>query len=285
MKEVIVMKKAIDVSSHQGTIDWDKIKADGVEFAIIRAGFGDDIKSQDDSTFERNYTECIRVGIPCTIYLFSYALTEAHVRSEVEHIKRLMNGKKRNSTAPVYVDIENTKGLNWRSISDAELLRLMKLYKQLLNDAGYEMGIYSSRSVYWNEKMTDPWYENVSKWVAEYSSKLNKFTRPYDIWQYSSSGKVNGISGRVDMNWLYTDFSINDKKSINDLTQEILNMTTEAGYSYSDIHNHLNKIATVANEVLEGKWGNGETRKKKLASAGHSYQLVQLWVNHLVKRK
>lgn len=179
------MIKGIDVSQHRGEIDWEKAKSDGVEFAIIRCGLGDDIKSQDDTQFERNWAECERLNIPHTVYLFSYGVTKEHIDSEVAHIKRLLNGKTVN--APVYIDIENTNGLNWRALADDEMLTLMQYYYARLAELGYKMGIYSSRSAFWNEKMTDDWYENVSKWVAEYGDKVNGFGRPYDMWQYSSS--------------------------------------------------------------------------------------------------
>ena len=194
------MLKGIDVSHYQGNIDWDKVKPQ-IDFAILRMGLGDDIPSQDDKQFERNYAECTRLGIPFAVYFFSYAVNKAKVAKEIAHIKRLLNGKTLN--APVYIDIENTRGLDWRSISDALMLSIMQEYNLQLNAIGYKMGIYSSRSAFWNEKMSDPWYDNISKWVAEYGDKVNSFNRPYDIWQYTSKGTVNGINGNVDMNVSY----------------------------------------------------------------------------------
>lgn len=194
------MLKGIDVSHYQGNIDWDKVKPQ-IDFAILRMGLGDDIPSQDDKQFERNYAECTRLGIPFAVYFFSYAVNKAKVAKEIAHIKRLLNGKTLN--APVYIDIENTRGLDWRSISDALMLSIMQEYNLQLNAIGYKMGIYSSRSAFWNEKMSDPWYDNISKWVAEYGDKVNGFNRPYDIWQYTSKGHVNGINGNVDMNISY----------------------------------------------------------------------------------
>lgn len=215
------MKKAIDVSHYQGVIDWDAVKASGVEFAILRGGIGDDILSQDDKQFERNWAECQRVGIACTMYLFSYAAAKGgDISSELAHIKRLMSCKKMNCSAPIYIDVENTTGLNWRSITNEQMLDIFKRYKAGLAELGFGMGIYSSRSAFWNEKMTDPWYaENVSIWVAEYASQVNNFTRPFDLWQYSSSGSVAGINGRVDMNWLYADFTV-DKNQAPELHTE-----------------------------------------------------------------
>lgn len=194
------MLKGIDVSHYQGNIDWDKVRPQ-IDFAILRIGLGDDIPSQDDKQFERNYAECTRLGIPFAVYFFSYAVNKAKVAKEIAHIKRLLKGKTLN--APVYIDIENTRGLDWRSISDALMLSIMQEYNLQLNAIGYKMGIYSSRSAFWNEKMSDPWYDNISKWVAEYGDKVNSFNRPYDIWQYTSKGYVNGINGNVDMNISY----------------------------------------------------------------------------------
>ena len=202
------MLKGIDVSFYQGDIDWGRVKPQ-IDFAILRIGLGDDTASQDDAKFERNYAECVRLGIPFAVYFFSYAVKKAKVQSEIAHIKRLLNGKKIN--APVYIDVENTRGLDWRTISNAELLSIMQEFNNQLNALGYKMGIYSSRSAFWNEKMTDKWYDNISKWVAEYGDKVNNFNRTYDIWQHTSSGRIDGISGNVDMNNMYNNIFAEDK--------------------------------------------------------------------------
>ena len=194
------MLKGIDVSHYQGNINWERVKPQ-IDFAILRMGLGDDIPSQDDKQFERNYAECVRLGIPFAVYFFSYAVNKAKVAKEIAHIKRLLNGKKIN--APVYIDVENTNGLNWRTISNADMLGIMQEFNKQLNALGYKMGIYSSRSAFWNEKMTDKWYDSISKWVAEYGAKVNNFNRTYDIWQHTSKGRIDGISGNVDMNVMY----------------------------------------------------------------------------------
>lgn len=196
------MLKGIDVSVYQGAIDWEKVKPQ-IDFAIIRCGLGDDIKSQDDKQFERNYAACIRLGIPFAVYFFTYAVNKAKVAREIKHIKRLLAGKTIN--APVYIDVENTNGLDWRKISNTAMLEIMEEFNTQLNALGYKMGIYSSRSAFWNEKMTDKWYDNISKWVAEYGDKVNNFTRTYDIWQHTSKGRIDGISGNVDMNIMYNN--------------------------------------------------------------------------------
>ena len=192
--------KGIDVSHYQGNVNWEKVKPQ-IDFAILRMGLGDDITSQDDKQFERNYAECVRLGIPFAVYFFSYAVNKAKVAKEITHIKRLLNGKKIN--APVYIDVENTRGLDWRTISNADMLGIMQEFNAQLNALGYKMGIYSSRSAFWNEKMTDKWYDSISKWVAEYGAKVSNFNRSYDIWQHTSKGRIDGISGNVDMNVMY----------------------------------------------------------------------------------
>ena len=158
------MLKGIDVSVYQGNIDWGKVKPQ-IDFAILRCGLGDDIQSQDDKQFERNYSECTRLGIPFAVYFFSYAVNKAKVSKEIAHIKRLLNGKK--ITAPVYIDVENTNGLDWRKISNADMLSIMQEFNTQLNALGYKMGIYSSRSAFWNEKMTDKWYDGIIKLLTE----------------------------------------------------------------------------------------------------------------------
>ena len=208
MKGVGKVLKGIDVSVYQGNINWEKVKPQ-IDFAILRMGLGDDIPSQDDKQFERNYAECVRLGIPFAVYFFSYAVNKAKVQTEIAHIKRLLNGKKIN--APVYIDIENTNGLNWRTISNAELIGIMQEFNAQLNALGYKMGIYSSRSAFWNEKMTDKWYDSISKWVAEYGDKVNDFNRPYDLWQHPSKGRIDGINGNVDMNVMYNSIFTEEK--------------------------------------------------------------------------
>ena len=105
----MAMLKGVDVSEHNGVVDWDKAKADGVQFAMLRMGYGSDLKSQDDSQFERNVHECERLGIPWGAYLYSYALTVEQAKSEAKHALRLLNGK--NPKLPIKIIKSITVGL------------------------------------------------------------------------------------------------------------------------------------------------------------------------------
>ena len=300
------MFKGIDVSVYQGDIDWDRVKPQ-IDFAILRMGLGDDIPSQDDAKFERNYAECVRLGIPFAVYFFSYAVNKAKVQSEIAHIKRLLEGKTIN--APVYIDVENTRGLDWRTISNADMLGIMQEFNAQLNALDYKMGIYSSRSAFWNEKMSDPWYDNVSKWVAEYGDKVNDFNRTYDIWQHTSKGAMDGINGNVDMNVMYNNvFSFEQAPSVKSneqLADEVINgkwgngvdrknRLTAAGYNYEAVQaivnerlgkSNLKSLDEIAREVVRGKWGNGSERVKKLTAAGYDAKAVQSRVNDLMKKR
>ena len=300
--------KGIDVSHYQGNINWEKVKPQ-IDFAILRMGLGDDIPSQDDKQFERNYVECVRLGIPFAVYFLSYAVNKAKVQTEIAHIKRLLSGKKIN--APVYIDVENTKGLDWRKISNAELLGIMQEYNAQLNALGFKMGVYSSRSAFWNEKMTDKWYDSISKWVAEYGDKVHDFNRTYDIWQHTSKGSVDGIDGNVDMNIMYNSIFAAEqpkpaaptKKSNEEIAREVMagkwgngtdrkNRLTAAGYNYAAVQaivnkkvagNKLKPIDEIAREVIRGNWGNGAERVKKLTAAGYNAKAVQDRVNKLMR--
>lgn len=253
--------KGIDVSKWQGKIDWDAVKADGVQFAILRAGFGGDLESQDDVYFERNVSECVRLGIPYGVYIYSYADRVEDSVSEANHMIRLLKGKK--PEWPVFYDLEdaNTTG----KCSNATILEIAKTFTEKLEAAGYVVGIYANK--YWNTtKLTDKWYDTKPRWIAQYNSKCT-YNGKYDIWQYSSSGKVNGIKGGVDMNIAYTDLS--KKESISTPTP-----------APAQTQNPEKSIDELAQEVLKGLHGNGDARK---ASLGDKYQAVQDRVNEIIK--
>lgn len=193
--------KVIDVSKHQGNINWDKVAGDGVVAAIIRCGYGDDIASQDDSQWSRNVAEAKRVGIKIGAYLYSYATSVAHAQSEANHAIRLLKGIQLDY--PVYYDLEdeNTTG----KCSQSVIGDIAEVFCNALSQAGYKAGIYANK--YWfTSILTDPRFKKWDKWVAQYNSECT-YSGEYQAWQYSSGGKVNGIVGNVDMSWFYKDYA------------------------------------------------------------------------------
>lgn len=194
------MLKGIDISKWQGTIDWAKVKDNGIDFAILRAGYGGNNTAYDDKYYEKNAAGCEKVGMPYGVYLFSYADSVADAISEADHVIRLVKGKK--LSYPVFYDLEDAKTTG--KCSNALILEIAKAFTEKVEAAGYTVGIYANKS--WNTtKLTDKWYDTKPRWIAQYNSKCT-YEGKYDIWQYTSSGKVDGINGNVDMNYCYTDF-------------------------------------------------------------------------------
>lgn len=195
-------KKGIDVSEFQGKIDWEKVKNDGIEFAILRCGYGMDFSNQDDVEYERNANECERLGIPYGVYLMSYANTVEKARSEAKHVLRLIEGRK--ISLGVWHDIEDngTSG----AINKETLTNIINTFCNTIKNAGHRVGVYASLN--WLEnKIEKTIKDNYDIWVAQYYSKC-EYEGKYIMWQHTSSGKVNGISTNVDMNILYEDLPV-----------------------------------------------------------------------------
>lgn len=199
------VKKGIDVSEHQGKIDWEAVKADGIDYAIIRCGYGNDKTSQDDKQWLNNVTECERLGIPYGVYIYSYAKTTAEAKSEAAHVLRLIQG--RSLSYPVYYDMEDntTAGLSAKLKGE-----IAQTFCDTITAAGYQTGIYANLN-WWTTYLTSSVFDNSSwsKWVAQYNTTCD-YAGSYDMWQCTSSGTVNGISGSVDLNfWMNENDSQN----------------------------------------------------------------------------
>lgn len=250
------MLKGCDVSSHNGDIDWGKVKSQ-IDFAIIRLGYGDNIERQDDSYFIKNVNGCINNNIPFGVYIYSYALNlggSESIQSEIEHTKRQLS-KISQKPFCVYIDMEDDSTIK---LGKTLLTNFALEFCKQITQAGYKAGVYANENWFRN-------YLNCSAiasygysiWCAKYSTNKPNITSNYDIWQYSSTGRINGINGNVDMNYMYNNIIGN--QSTNEKT-----------------------IDELAREVINGKWGNGEDRKARLTSAGYNYQEVQNRVNQIL---
>lgn len=218
-------KKGIDVSEFQGKIDWEKVKNDGIEFAILRCGYGMDFSNQDDVEYERNANECERLGIPYGVYLMSYANSVEKARSEAKHVLRLIEGRK--ISLGVWYDIEDngTSG----AINKETLTNIINTFCNTIKNAGYKVGVYANLN--WLEnKIEKTIKDNYDIWVAQYYSKC-EYEGKYIMWQHTSSGKVNGISTNVDMNILYEDLPVinnNDNNNSKTNNSEIVKSLQKA---------------------------------------------------------
>ena len=197
-----VKMQGIDISCHQGNIDWSAVKSSGIDFAIIRCGYGKNIESQDDSKFAINVSECERLGIPYGVYLYSYAGDSAGATSEAEHALRLIRSGNANPTMGVWIDIEDADGYKVRNgISYYTSEIVANTFCSIIKNNGYRTGIYAS--LYWLEDYLDSnSLLSYEKWVAQWNSRCD-YKKSYVMWQYSSMGSVNGILGNVDMDIYY----------------------------------------------------------------------------------
>lgn len=194
------MTKGIDVSKHNGVIDWAKVKKSGdVDFAVIRAGYGKLI-SQKDAMFEKNYAGCKKNGIPCGVYWYSYAHSVAEIQQEARVFLEAIKGKQ--FEFPVYLDFEEESQFK---LGKAMCCAMANAFLEILENAGYFAGLYCS-TYYLNQYFDDSVKDRYSIWLAHVNVQKPTYAKPYDMWQYSWKGRIDGISGDVDCNYCYKDF-------------------------------------------------------------------------------
>ena len=196
-KEADTMK-GIDVSVHNGDIDWGKVKTDGIDFAIIRAGYGR-LASQKDKRFEQNYSGAKAVGIPVGAYWYSYAMNENEARQEADVFLSVIKGKQ--FEMPVYFDLEEKKQFD---LGKEKVSAIMRAFLERVESAGYFTGLYGSASPLFTHTADDI-KSHYTIWLAHWVDRTN-YSGAYAVWQYSEKGKVDGISGNVDLDICYKDF-------------------------------------------------------------------------------
>ncbi len=192
--------RGIDVSKYQGNIDWNAVAADGITFAIIRVGYRGYGSGAlvEDSTFRRNIAGATAAGLKVGVYFYSQAVNEAEAVEEASMVISLCQGY--GLPLGVYYDTEKVAGDTGRAdnISAAERTACAVAFCETIRNAGYTAGVYSYASWFYNSLN----YANISKyniWIAQYRDTLD-FNYRYDIWQYTSTGRVDGVPGGVDMN-------------------------------------------------------------------------------------
>ena len=197
----VTSHKGIDVSKFQGEIDWEAVAADGVEFAFIRVGnrgYGSEGKLLEDEMFEANIEGALQAGIKVGVYFYTQALNEEELLAEAELVLRKIAPYK--VECPVVFDVELVSGANGRmnSLSAKERTDLTLLFCETIAEAGYKPMIYYNMEMA-ALKLELERLEGYEKWFAYYNQDLY-FPYDYQIWQYSHTGRVNGIEGEVDMN-------------------------------------------------------------------------------------
>jgi len=201
-------KCGIDVSLHQGVIDWNEVKnTEKIDFAIIQAGYGR-LATQKDPQFERNFTECERLGIDKGLYWYSYATTPEEAKLEAAACLEVIKGKK--FEYPLFFDIEEKR----QCLGMGMVTAIVKAFCEAIEAAGYWVGIYSYK--YFLESYIDKATRSrYAVWLAHYTSATS-YADPYGMWQHSvagdpdkdivGKGRVAGINSNCDLDYCYVDY-------------------------------------------------------------------------------
>ena len=244
-------KGVIDVSGWQGDIDWAKAKADGVEGVIIRLGYGEG--NNADKKAQRNISECKRLGIPFGIYWYSYADTPALAKEEGTDVvaKLKQFGVNPSDLAyPVYYDLEKWTWEGHQPPTDPNVYNnIVNNWYSALQSAGYKnLGVYSYTSYLQGPLKHVDIYAKTT-WVAQYGARMGFDSFPTNSrgWQYTSSGKVNGISGNVDMNAFGNKAYVNGGSS-NDL-QAAIDVRKMTAVTIPNGNYYINVRSKVASSV------------------------------------
>ena len=246
-------KFVIDISYHNGNINWQELKQSGVYGVIIRCGYGNNSISQDDKLFIANMENAIKNNFKVGVYIYSYAENESMAKSEAQHVLRLVSSYKNKLYYPIFIDLEEERG-------SKKAKEIARTFCEELKKFNYKVGVYAN-AFWWSKYLKG--LDEYTKWVARYGVNNGKVNGevgvPCDMWQYTDKGKVKGIKGNVDLN---LDFMTNTKTNTKTKT-------------------NINKVV---NDVIKGIYGNGEERKKKLTKLGYNYKEIQNLVNKKLRK-
>ncbi len=195
---MIYLTQGIDVSRHQGYINWNRVKQDGVDFAMIRAGYGK-YEKQKDPNFESNYQNARAAGLKVGAYYYSYAKNVEDARREAEVFLKIISGKQ--FEMPVALDVEEQSQANKGKAFVSDIIRA---FCEKVEKAGYFVSVYANK--YWLDNyIDDDCKRKYDIWLAQWASKPD-YNGSYGMWQDSSKGRINGIAGYCDTDKAYKDY-------------------------------------------------------------------------------
>ncbi|MGN0306683.1 MAG: glycoside hydrolase family 25 protein [Lachnospiraceae bacterium] len=195
----------IDVSRWNETIDWNQMKEQGVGFAIIRAGYRGSVTGSlvEDYYFKQNIEGATRAGIPVGVYFFTQAVNQVEAVEEASMVLKLCENYQ--LTYPIFIDTEGAGGEGRADNLDvATRTAVCEAFCETIRNSGYQGGIYASKNWYNNRLDTSRLPDDIVIWLAEYADTPS-YDKKYHLWQYSSSGRILGIEGRVDLNLSFLD--------------------------------------------------------------------------------
>lgn len=248
------MRKILDVSTHNGAIDWAKVRGH-VDAVIIRCGYGDNITSQDDKRFGYNAQRCEELGIPYGVYLYSYASTLAQANSEADHVIRLLSGRK--LSLPVFFDSEE-KGTERAAAGCCDI------FCEKVRSAGYDVGIYASES-WFNSYLKGKIDDNLPRWIAKYSASKPRVEDVW-AWQYTPAGSVPGITGRVDLSYILDETRLAPSQIPQASAHIQLNYAAGSTYRLNNTMNIRSSAGSASKANITGKTLKKGTLVKNLAT-------------------
>ena len=317
--------KGIDVSKHNGVVDFNKVVLQGYSFVMIRAGFGQ-LVSQKDPKFETNYANAVNAGLHVGAYWYSYATTPNQAALEADAFLKVIAGKKFDY--PVAFDIEDS---SQTKLSTETRNKIINTFMGKMREAGYYCMLYSYES-FFTSYVSKACYSEYDIWCAN-TTRTPRIE--HGMHQYSFKGRVNGISGDVDLDVTTKEYPkiikqggyngyppVNDSTnnqdhtntqpqllSVDEIAREVIagkwgngverqNKLIAAGYNYTEVQKRViellesqgstpakKTIEQIAQECINGEWGNGNSRKAKLTLAGYDWKAVQDKVNELLAKK
>lgn len=222
--------RVIDLSKHNGSVDFTKVKAAGVSGVILRAGYGK-LASQEDPTFASNYVAAKAAGLNVGAYWYSYAKTASEAKEEASACLSVINGK--CFEMPIYFDIEDKTQV---SLGKSVCTAITIAFVSALESAGYFVGVYSYDSFFASNLDTSI-QTRYSCWVARVENVKPTSCKTYGMWQYTWKGNINGVSGDCDVSYCYKDFPTTIKsKRLNGYTQTLYDVTaTRSGVTDSEL--------------------------------------------------
>ncbi len=263
-------KKGIDISHHQGDINFDKLKGN-IDFAMVRTSYG---SFYEDRKYKENIEGLQKVGIPYGLYHFSYATSVSTAKKEAEGFINLI--KNYNPTYPVVIDIESSDRTS--GVSKDTLVDITKTICSMVEDAGYYVMIYANLD-YLNNKLNASSLDKYDKWLAQWSSKPT-YSKSFGMWQYSSKGNVPGISGNVDLNIAYKDYpSLIKEKNLNGYKENVIK---ENESSNNDVNRVINYVVKKG-DTLSGIASKYKTTYQNLANYNNISNPNKIYTGQIIK--
>lgn len=196
--------RGIDVSKWNKVIDWNAVAASGIEYAIIRCGYRGSSTGALvlDPYWDINFNGARAAGIKVGVYFFTQAVNETEAVEEASMVLSLLGNQK--IEYPIFLDVEGSGG-RADGIDNATRTNVIKAFCKTIDSAGYESGVYANKN-WFTTKINTADIPEITKWLAQYNVVNPTYDGPYDIWQYTSKGKVDGIEGFVDLDVSYFEY-------------------------------------------------------------------------------